>query len=150
MAWKITFKYPDKGKVTVRNAMKPLTLDLAVKYFYQYGIHSYESTYEVYPYSKNDPVDFLEMIKRLNEKPEAAGKQINVEELRQLREEYLRDCEKIITLLKVGKHKCEIAACRKKTGKPCCYYCSEKDGCEDVCLNHPDKCEKYFNTEKKI
>lgn len=37
--------------------------------------------------------------------------------------------------------KCRIFYCNQRKGNYCCTYCLLSEECDDVCLNHPDKCD---------
>lgn len=47
-------------------------------------------------------------------------------------------------------HFCMIFHCDKRRNRYCCFYCSDKDRCDNPCLNDPDKCGKAFEKEKKL
>jgi len=37
--------------------------------------------------------------------------------------------------------RCAIYVCGKKGTRRCCADCDERDGCENICLNSPDRCK---------
>lgn len=36
-------------------------------------------------------------------------------------------------------------ACERSRGGECCYWCKDKERCENMCLNSPDKCGSFFS-----
>ena len=67
--WKIFFE-SDKAKCTVTGKHKDIPLDLALKYFRQYGIFAEKSIYQQYPKKEHKPIDLREKIEQLKERGE--------------------------------------------------------------------------------
>ena len=64
--WKIFFEYNDKSKCTLTGKHKDIPLDLAIKYYKRYGIHSVKSTYQQYPKKNHEPMELIEKINQLS------------------------------------------------------------------------------------
>lgn len=62
--WKIFFTYRDKSKCTVKGK-GIITPELAVKYYYRYGLHAAESIYQQYPKKDHEPVPLKEKMQEL-------------------------------------------------------------------------------------
>ncbi len=50
---------------------------------------------------------------------------------------------------------CKIHFCQVVKTKLCCVECSRQETCENVCLNHPSRCECWYggepgNTHNKV
>jgi len=65
--WKIFFEYSDKSKCTLTGKHKDIPLDLAIKYYKEYGIHSDKSTYQQYPKKNHEPINLVDKIEQLKE-----------------------------------------------------------------------------------
>ena len=63
--WKIFFEYSDKSKCTLTGKQKDISLRLAKKYHYQYGVSAVKSTYQKYPKKDNEPIDLYKKIVQL-------------------------------------------------------------------------------------
>ena len=73
--WRIFFIYKDKSRCTVRGK-GTITLELAVKCYFRYGLHATESIYQQYPKKDHEPVPLKEKIQELG---------IEEEEIRKIR-----------------------------------------------------------------
>lgn len=73
--WKIFFIYKDKSRCTVRGK-GTITLELAVKCYFRYGLHATESIYQQCPKKDHEPVPLKEKIQELG---------IEEEEIRKIR-----------------------------------------------------------------
>lgn len=62
--WKIFFTYRDKSKCTV-TGKGIITPEIAVKCYYQYGLHATEAIYQQYPKKDHEPVLLEEKIQEL-------------------------------------------------------------------------------------
>lgn len=65
--WKIFFEYSDKSKCTLTGKHKDIPLDLAIKYYKQYGIHAAKSVYQQYPKKNHKPINLVDKIEQLKE-----------------------------------------------------------------------------------
>ena len=65
--WKIFFEYSDKSKCTLTGKHKEIPLELARKYYNQYGIRAEKAIYQQYPKKDNEPIDLLDKIEELEE-----------------------------------------------------------------------------------
>lgn len=68
--WKIFFKYNDGSKCTITGKKKEISLDEAIKYHNDYGVHAVQATYQQYPKKDNDAIDLHEKIEQLQEELE--------------------------------------------------------------------------------
>lgn len=73
--WRIFFIYKDKSRCTVRGK-GTITLELAVKCYFRYGLHATDSIYQQYPKKDHEPVPLKEKIQELG---------IEEEEIRKIR-----------------------------------------------------------------
>lgn len=72
--WRILFHYSDGGKVKISGKGR-INLDLAKKYYGQYGLHSDGGFYQESPYKDCKPKHLTEIIFRLmKEKEEKDGR----------------------------------------------------------------------------
>lgn len=60
--WKIFFNYKDKSRCTVQGK-GTITPELAVKYYYRYGLYAAESIYQQYPKKDHAPVPLEEKMR---------------------------------------------------------------------------------------
>ncbi len=65
--WKIFIEYSDKSKCTLTGKHKDIPLDLAVKYYNQYGIRASKVIYQKYPKKWHKPVELYKKIEQLQE-----------------------------------------------------------------------------------
>lgn len=65
--WKIFFEYSDKSKCTFTGKHKDIPLELAVKYYNQYGVRASKAIYQRYPKKDCEPIDLYEKIEQLQE-----------------------------------------------------------------------------------
>ena len=68
--WKIFFVYSDKSKCTITGKTSDITLDQAVKYHNQYGVHADTENYQKYPKAKNEAQDLYELIETMQSEEE--------------------------------------------------------------------------------
>lgn len=65
--WKIDFQYSDGGRIKVSGKGR-ITLELAKKYYREYGLHSDGGFYRESPYKKNEPEHLTKVITRLQKR----------------------------------------------------------------------------------
>jgi hypothetical protein len=63
--WKIFFTYSDKSACTITGKTSDITLEQAIKYHKQYGVHAVNSIYQKYPKVKNEPKDLYDVVSEL-------------------------------------------------------------------------------------
>lgn len=67
--WRILFHYSDGGKVKIRGKGR-ISLELAKKYYEQYGLHSDGGFYQESPYKDYKPEHLTKVIFRLRKEEE--------------------------------------------------------------------------------
>ena len=74
--WKIFLEYSDKSKCTLTGKHKEIPLELAKKYYNEYGVRAEKAIYQQYPKKDNGPMELLDKINELEGGVKAIGQSI--------------------------------------------------------------------------